>query len=199
MSHLRELLSALVDGELSGTELDRANAHLAACGHCRGEAVALRRLKHELRALAVEMSDADQFTERLLAMAGTAEPAGPDGRAPARRAGRERAGREHGGRRAIRARAVSRRGGADPYTAPPSPRPVRRRRVRYMLWSTLSLVVVGVGGAAFGMGGSGSPPGPKITPQLEVFDLQHAITSGDIPFPDPAIVTARIPVGAATP
>ena len=194
MSHLGELLSALVDGELSGTELDRANAHLAACCHCRGEAVALRRLKHELRGLAVEMSDADQFTERLLAMAGTAEPAGPDGRAPARRAGRE-----HGGRRAIRARAVSRRGGADPYTAPPSPRPVRRRRVRYVLWSTVSLVVVGVGGAAFGMGGGGSPPGPKITPQLEVFDLQHAITSGDIPFPDPAVVSARVPVGAATP
>jgi len=199
MSHLGDLLSALVDGELSGAELDRANAHLAACGHCRGEAVALRRLKHELRALAVEVSDASQFTERLLAMAVTAEPAGPDGRVPARRAGRERAGREHGGRRAIRARAVSRRGGADPYTAPPSPRPVRRRRVRYVLWSTVSLVVVGVGGAAFGMGGGGSPPGPKITPQLEVFDLQHAITSGDIPFPDPAVVSARVPVGAATP
>jgi hypothetical protein len=68
-----------------------------------------------------------------------------------------------------------------------------------MLWSTLSLVVVGVGGAAFGMGGGGSPPGPPITPQLEVFDLQHAITSGDIPFPDPAVVSTRVPVGAATP
>jgi anti-sigma factor RsiW len=194
MSHLGDLLSALVDGELCGAELDRANAHLAACGHCRGEAVALRRLKHDLRALAVEISDAGQFTERLLAMAGTAEPAGPDGRVPASRAGRER-----GGRRRIRVRAASRRGGADPYTAPPSARPVRRRRVRYMLWSTLSLVVVGVGGAAFGMGGGGSPPGPRITPQLEVFDLQHAITSGDIPFPDPAIVSTRVPVGAATP
>ena len=195
MSHLGDLLSALVDGELSGAELDRANAHLAACGHCRGEMVALRRLKHDLRALAVEMSDAGQFTERLLAMAGTAQPAGPDGRVPAGRAGRER-----GGRRVIRARAASRRGGADPYTAPPSARPVRRRRVRYLLWSTLSLVVVGVGGAAFGMGGGGSPPGPRITPQqLEVFDLQHAINSGDIPFPDPAIVSSRVPVGAATP
>jgi anti-sigma factor RsiW len=199
MSHLGDLLSALVDGELCGAELDRANAHLAACGHCRGEAVALRRLKHDLRALAVDISDAGPFTDRLLAMAGTAEPAGPDGRVPARRAGRERAGRERGGRRTIRARAASRRGGADPYTAPPSPRPVRRRRVRYMLWSTLSLVVVGVGGAAFGMGGGGTPPGPRITPQLEVFDLQHAITSGDIPFPDPAVVPSRVPVGAATP
>jgi anti-sigma factor RsiW len=199
MSHLGDLLSALVDGELSGTELDRANAHLASCGHCRGEAVALRRLKHDLRALAVEVSDPSQFTQRLLAMAATAEPAGPDGRLPARRAGRERAGRERGGRRTIRVRAASRRGGGDPYTAPPSARPIRRRRVRYMLWSTLSLVVVGVGGAAFGMGGGGSPAGPRITPQLEVFDLQHAITSGDVPFDDPADVSARVPVVAATP
>ena len=45
------LKHALVDGELSGTELDRANAHVAACGACRVEANALRRLKHELRAL----------------------------------------------------------------------------------------------------------------------------------------------------
>ena len=29
MSHLGDLLSALIDGELSGAELDRANAHLA--------------------------------------------------------------------------------------------------------------------------------------------------------------------------
>ena len=42
MSHLQEQLSALVDGELSGAELDRANAHLAACDQCREEAAALR-------------------------------------------------------------------------------------------------------------------------------------------------------------
>jgi anti-sigma factor RsiW len=65
--HLGDLLSALVDGELSGTELDRANAHVAACGACRVEAHALRRLKHQLRALA-EVSDSDDFTRRLLAM-----------------------------------------------------------------------------------------------------------------------------------
>ena len=50
----------------------------------------------------------------------------------------------------------------------------------------MSLVVVGVGAAAFGMGGGSSGNEPQITPQLEVFDLQHAITSGDVPFADPA-------------
>jgi hypothetical protein len=68
-----------------------------------------------------------------------------------------------------------------------------------VLWSTVSLVVVGIGSAAFGMGGSPGSPGPQITPQLEVFDIQHAITSGDVPFAGPADVAARVPVGAATP
>lgn len=68
-----------------------------------------------------------------------------------------------------------------------------------MLWSALSLVVVGIGTAAFGMGGSPGPAGPQITPQLEVYDLQHAINSGDVPFVDPADVSARVPVVAATP
>jgi hypothetical protein len=68
-----------------------------------------------------------------------------------------------------------------------------------VLWSTVSLVVVGIGTAAFGMGGNAGSTGPQITPQLEVFDIQHAITSGDVPFDDPADVSARVPVVAATP
>lgn len=174
MSHLGDLLSALVDGELSGAELDRANAHVAACGACRVEANALRRLKHELRSLA-EVSDCGDITKRLLAMSGQDGQPGPGGPAtpvPARQLGRER--------------------------GQPPRRLITRRRGRYVLWSTLSLVVVGVG-TAFGMGGSASPTGPQITPQLEVYDLQHAITSGDVPFDDPADVSARVPVVAATP
>jgi anti-sigma factor RsiW len=198
--HLGDLLSALVDGELSGAELDRANAHVASCGACRVEAHALRRLKHQLRGLA-EVNDCGDITRRLLAMCGTdGQAAGqpgsrPDGEGqaapvPARQLGRERArrGRVAAGRRAM----------ADPYSAQPSRRLVRRRRGRYVLWSTVSLVVVGIG-AAFGLGGNSASTGPQITPQLEVFDMQHAITSGDVPFDDPADVSARVPVVAATP
>jgi anti-sigma factor RsiW len=186
VSHLGEQLSALVDGELGGAELDRANAHLAACGACRVEANALRRLKHELRSLA-EVNDSGEITSRLLAMISQAGPADP---VPAPRLGRVRGkrGRSH------------RRGMADPYTPPLAGRSIGRRRGRYVLWSAVSLVVVGIGTAAFGMGGSDpSPTGPQITPQLEVFDIQHAITSGLVPFADPADVSARVPVGAATP
>jgi anti-sigma factor RsiW len=191
--HLGDLLSALVDGELSGAELDRANAHVAACGACRVEAHALRRLKHQLRALA-EVTDSDDITSRLLAMKGTGGQAGREGPAspvPARPLGREDRARR-------RRLAVGRRALADPYAAQPSGRVARRRRGRYVLWSTVSLVVVGIG-AAFGLGGGSPSPGPRITPQLEVFDIQHAITSGDVPFDDPADVSARVPVVAATP
>jgi len=192
VSHLGDLLSALVDGELSGAELDRANAHVAACGACRVEANALRRLKHELRALA-EVSDSGDMTRRLLEMPGQAGQGAPPNLAaqmPMRRLGRERA------QRRLRAR---RRRMSDPYSALPSGRLIGSRRGRYVLWSTLSLVVVGIGTAAFGMGGNASPPGPRITPQLEVYDMQHAITSGDVPYDDPADVSARVPVVAATP
>ena len=179
MSHLGDQLSALVDGELSGTELDRANAHVAACGACRVEANALRRLKHDLRALA-EVNDSGEVTKRLLAMTGQADPVSA-----------RQLGDELGQRR--RARTLS------PRYALPSGRLINRRGGRYLLWSTLSLVVVGLGTAAFGMGGSSGPTGPQITPQLEVFDAQHAVTSGDVPFDDPADVSARVPVVAATP
>lgn len=167
MSHLGDLLSALVDGELTGAELDRANAHVAACGTCRVEANALRRLKHELRSLA-EVDDSGDIAVRLLAMTSQAE-GGP--RIPVRSL------RYGYGRR----------------------RPISRRRRRYLLWSSVSLVVVGIGTAAFGMGGGPGNSAPRITPQLEVFDVQHALFSGDVPFADPADVVTRVPVGAATP
>jgi anti-sigma factor RsiW len=190
--HLGDLLSALVDGELSGAELDRANAHVASCGACRVEAHALRRLKHQLRGLG-EVNDSGDIAARLLAMCGPdGQPGWEDHAAPvpARQLGRERArrGRVAAGRRAM----------ADPYSAQPSRRLVRRRRGRYVLWSAVSLVVVGIG-TAFGLGGNSATTGPQITPQLEVFDMQHAVTSGDVPFDDPADVSARVPVVAATP
>lgn len=184
MSHLGELLSALVDGELSGAELDRANAHVAACGACRVEANALRRLKHELRGLA-DVDGSGDITRRLLAMndsGGYPDLAGP---VPARQLGREPAQR-----RRVRP--------AAPYSAAPERLPGRRRG-RYVLWSTLSLVVVGIGTAAFGMGGGSVSQGPQITPQLEVYDLQHAVTSGDVLYDNPPDVSTRVPAVAATP
>lgn len=145
MSHLGDNLSALVDGELSGAELDRANAHLAACERCRGDAAALRALKDQLRRFAADAGH-DDLTLRLLAMAGL--PDAPPGR-----------------------------GDED----------TRSPRRRYLMWSAVSLAVVGgVGAAAFGMGGGPSVPEPDVTPQVQMFTVQHASITGDVPFPEPS-------------
>jgi anti-sigma factor RsiW len=177
MSHLGNLISALIDGELGGVELDRANAHLAGCAACQTEAAQLRELKRELRALG-DLDGADAVTSRLLAMARPGCPATPG--TPGAPGG------------LVTARPLERRPG----------RRARRRRGRYAMWGAMSLVVVGVGAAAFGMGGapSGSGNEPQITPQqLEVFDVQHAITSGDVPFADPSATRAKGSAnGAAT-
>ena len=79
MSHLGDRLSALVDGELSGAELDRAHAHLAGCEQCRTEAAELRQLKRKLRELMTRepvdgMSAEAAMTSRLVALTG---PGGP--------------------------------------------------------------------------------------------------------------------------
>src|SRR5579859_5829897 len=98
MSHLGDRLSALVDGELGGADLDRAHAHLAACEQCRTEAAELRQLKRKLRDLmARELADGGPaeaaMTSRLVAMTG------PGGPVPARTTGRRQRLRVVPGRR----------------------------------------------------------------------------------------------------
>lgn len=69
MSHLGDNLSALVDGELTGTDLDRATAHVASCERCRVDTAALRALKVQLRGLTAH-SGHDDFMPKLIALAG---------------------------------------------------------------------------------------------------------------------------------
>lgn len=201
MSHLGDLLSALVDGELSGADLDRANAHLAACGACRVEANALRRLKDDLRSLAepAGVTDTDDITGRLLAMAVKADADAPvPGQRPGGDPGDPGAPGDLGGPRPRRLRVTGRRAGTGPYAVMARGRrgALHRPRGRYVLWTALSLIVVGIG-TAFGLGGGST--GPKVTPQLEVFDAQHAVNAGDVPYANPAERSARVPVGAARP
>src|SRR6516165_11226538 len=157
MSHLGDRLSALVDGELDGAERDRAYAHLASCEQCRTEAAELRALKQRLRSLVSDAPAEAAMTRRLIAMTG---PGGP--LPPRQRLLRPAARRE---------------------TRRPGPRgPVRRR---YLVLGTVSLVV-GLGTAAFTVGGNGeAAPGPKITPPVKMYSVEHAITTGEVPFPGP--------------
>jgi anti-sigma factor RsiW len=66
-----------------------------------------------------------------------------------------------------------------------SPRSPRRR---YLMWGAVSslAVVGGVGAAAFSMGGApASVPGPAVVPQVETFNVEQAVTTGDVPPPGP--------------
>jgi anti-sigma factor RsiW len=178
VNHLGDLLSALIDGELVGADLDRANAHLAGCAECRTEAAELRQLKRALRALAeaasAEVHGAAALSERLLALDSPGRPGRPGYPRPGYRA-----------RTRLR----------------PGPRRQPARRRGRLIWSAVSLMVVGIGTAAFAVGGSaGSGPTERqITPQFEVFDVHNAITTGEVPFNGPADVTAETAPPPETP
>jgi hypothetical protein len=59
-------------------------------------------------------------------------------------------------------------------------------RRRYLVLSAVSLVV-GLSTAAFTAGGGGeATPGPRITPPVEMYSVQHAITTGEVPFTGPS-------------
>ena len=175
MSHLGHRLSALVDGELSAAERDRVHAHLAACAACRAEANELRALKKRMRGLG-EVAPGDALTRRLI---GIAEPGDP---VPPRRRARRMTSpksRPRPGFRTVPGGGV----------APPSPRPGRsaraprpgHRRRRYLTLGVVSCVFAGLSVTAFSMGGDQQDPGPRITPQVQLYSAQHAITTGQVP------------------
>jgi anti-sigma factor RsiW len=180
MSHLGDRLSALVDGELDGSERDRAHAHLAGCEQCRAEAAELRALKRKLRALKADAPAEAAMTRRLIALTGPGGPLPPRRRVL---------------RLAPRPAPAAGRG-----TRTPS-RPGRSVRRRYLVLGTVS-VVVGLGAAAFTVGGSGpAVPGPKITPPVEMYSVEHAIITGEVPFagPSPKSSSSAFDSGASQP
>jgi anti-sigma factor RsiW len=185
MSHLGNRLSALIDGELDGAERDRAHAHLAGCEQCRAEAADLRALKQKLRTLRTGAPAEAAITGRLIAMA---EPGGPP---PPRRRLRVGVRRGPGSRPAI-ARGSRR---------PPWPGQARSRsaRRRQLMIGGICLVV-GLGTAAFTAGGGGTAePGPRITPPVEMYSVEHAITTGEVPFTGPSGRAPRPAAGVPTP
>ncbi len=173
MSHLGDRLSALIDGELDGAERDRAHAHLASCERCRAEAAELRALKRELRALMTGAPAEAAMTSRLIAMTG---PGGPKPRQRRRLLLHRSPGPGPAGRGSLGPGPAGRGS-----LGPGMPRPRRARRRRYLVIGAMSLVV-GLGTAAFTVGGAGEgAPGPKITPQVELYGVEHAITTGGLP------------------
>jgi hypothetical protein len=199
MSHLGDLLSAHVDSELDGAERDRVSAHLARCEQCRSEAAALRELKRQLGGVASEAPAEEDVTQRLLASAELTVATGLT--SPASEAGKLR---DPARRYRVLARPSRRPGGVGPGGVGPggvgpasgparlnvpngpggSRRPRLSRRRRYLMLGTVS-IVMGLGTAAFTMGGGDPAPGPRIVPQFELFSEEHAITTGGVPFDGP--------------
>ena len=77
---------------------------------------------------------------------------------------------------------------------PPRRHPPRTTRRRYLVLGAVS-VVVGLGAAAFTAGGGPAAPGPRITPPVEMYSVEHAITTGEVPFTGPS---ARSSAAAST-
>jgi anti-sigma factor RsiW len=78
----------------------------------------------------------------------------------------------------------------------PAPFPGRaaRHRGRYVALGVASCVLAGLGVTAFTMGGSQPAPGPRVTPPIEMYSVDHAITTGQIPVGG----TSVVPVPALT-
>jgi hypothetical protein len=187
MSHLGDLLSAHVDGELDGAERDKVSTHLARCEHCRQEANALRALKRQLGRLAMEAPAEADMTRRLLEIAELVAIAGRTGPVKTRSGNL--------GRRAVSRRPGSGAGsGAVPGG---SRRPRLTRRRRYLLLGTVS-IVVGLGTTAFSVGGGDPVPGPRIVPQVELYSEEHAITTGGVPFEGPGPDMGPMATAAST-
>jgi anti-sigma factor RsiW len=74
MSHLGSRISALVDGQLSVADTERALAHVAVCPECSAELTASRAARRAL-ASAEEVAPTADLTARLLSLAGSTEPA----------------------------------------------------------------------------------------------------------------------------
>ena len=57
----------------------------------------------------------------------------------------------------------------------------RRPRRRYLALGVVSCVFAGLSVTAFTMGGGDDHPGPRVTPPVQLYSVQHAITTGQVP------------------
>jgi anti-sigma factor RsiW len=92
-----------------------------------------------------------------------------------------------------------------PRRRPPNGTAGRPRSARHRRTLVLSAIclVIGLGAAAFTEGGGGAAaPGPRITPPVQMYSVEHAITTGEVPFAGPSgqgVGPAASVTGAPTP
>jgi Putative zinc-finger len=167
MTHLGQRLSALIDGELDGSELERVVVHMTKCGSCRDEVAALRMLKRRMNALGEAAAGAG-LTGRLMNLG---ELIGVDG---ARLTGDMSPGemtwppRQPAGGWPVRDQPAQ--GG------PADGRHSDERPGRYLLATSLVVFLAGLGTAAFIVGGEpqARAPAPTVTPSVDVLVVPHS-------------------------
>lgn len=179
MTHLGQRLSALIDGELEGTERERVLLHMARCDSCREEVAALRMLKRRMSALGDGSAGATaSLTGRLIGLSALANLQERDRAAaplPAAAGGDQDAARDAG-----------------------SP---EQRAGRYFLAGSLAVFLAGLGTAAFIAGGEPQPqaPTPPVTPSVDVMVFGHAPGGAgvDRPLTGPSSLRPRLRPNAA--
>ena len=181
---LGERAAALADGELGPDARDAALAHLVNCDSCRDDVAGQRRLKARLGELSEPLPPVGLF-DRLSAMA---ESGAPELSLGSDEWQGEPAATRHRVRLTSRGRRRPHLGRIDHV------RPHGRRVVRYAMAGGVSVLALGV--SAFALGGGQSSP--TLVPAVDSFTVEHASTTGEIPFGMvPANVTfRRVLVGA---
>jgi anti-sigma factor RsiW len=174
VSHPRQQLSALIDGELDPSERDRVLIHITKCAACREEVAALRMLKRRMNALREAaagaalaglhgrlMSQLDQLgadQERPGAAPASSDPGWPADPSP------QWHFPAHGGK-------------------------PEQRAARYFFAGSLAIFMAGLGTAAVIAGGEPQPSAPAApaVPSVDVMVVPHEAMNGLAPNrrPDP--------------
>src|SRR5580693_4031754 len=85
-----------------------------------------------------------------------------------------------------------------PWTARPPWRPRGTFPAARMLTAgILASTVAGLGATAFFVGGEPQTPGPKVTPAVDTFLVQHAVVTGDLPVAPAAAAATPAPAQPA--
>jgi anti-sigma factor RsiW len=185
VTHLGQRLSALIDGELEGSERDYVLRHVTRCDACREEAAALRALKNRLRSAAADAAAGAGLTDSLIrAVASLAERDNSDNgpaAAPQRSPWPDRPDGASG------------RGQAS----------AEQRIGRYFLAGSLAVFLAGLGTAAFIAGGEpqSQAPTPPVAPSVDVVVFPHG-TGNDIgtltPIMRPSTLRPRAAISTRT-
>jgi anti-sigma factor RsiW len=163
VTHLGQRLSALIDGELEGSERERVLVHMARCGSCRDEVAALRMLKRRMNALGEAAAGAG-LTGRLMRLSNVMglDDAGLPSDMPSREMIWPPPPPAGGW-------PVHQRPSEDAKPAEHHGRPDQRAG-RYFLAGSVAIFLAGLGTAAVIAGGEpqARAPAPPVTPSVDV-------------------------------